>query len=236
VTIRGHSQKTALGARVVLYQIDLSSFGLEDFFITGGPDGGTAVSFGGQLFSPWPVRAEGFEVTTGKLPTPLFTLANIGDILNPIVELNNDLIGAKLTRIRTYDRYLDSGVEPNGDAHLPLDVYEFASLETHDDEIVSWRLTALIDQEGVKLPGRQCVRDYCDHIVRRWTGLAFDYTGATCPYSEDDGPPRDINGNVCAPEDEVFSKRLATCCQARFGPTAALPFRGFPGVARIRGN
>jgi lambda family phage minor tail protein L len=149
------------------------------------------------------------------------------------VELNNDLVGARRTRIRTYDRYLDGGPEPNGDAHLPLDVYEFSALETHDDEIVSWRLAALIDQEGVKLPGRQCVRDYCDHIVRREVNGAFDYTGATCPYS---GVPRDVNGNVCAPEDEVFSKRLVTCCHARFGATAALPFRGFPGVARIRGR
>lgn len=233
MTIRGHVQKAALGARVVLYHIDLSGFGVEDFYITGGPDGGAAASFGGQLFSPWPVRADGFETSTGKLPTPTFTLANLGGILDPIVEQNSDLVGARLTRIRTYSRYLDGGEEPNGDSYLPLDIYEFASLETHDEEVVSWRLSALIDQEGVKLPGRQCVRDYCDHIVRRRVGGEFDYTGATCPYT---GDPKDVNGNPCAPEDEVFSKRLSTCCQARFGETAALPFRGFPGVARLRGR
>jgi lambda family phage minor tail protein L len=183
VTIRGHVQRTALGARVVLFHIDLSTFGQDDFYITGGPKGGHAVSFGGQEFSPWPVQTDGFEVTTGKLPTPTFTLANIHGVLDPIVEQNEDLIGAKLTRIRTYDRYLDDGVEPNGDAYLPPDVFEFSKLEQHDEEVVSWRLSALIDQEGVKLPGRQCVRDYCDHIVRRWTGAAFDYSRATCPYT-----------------------------------------------------
>lgn len=235
MTIRSHVQKTALGARVTLYHIDLSSFGQEDFYITGGPDGGQAVSFGGQVFSPWPVQAEGFEVGTGKLPTPTFTLANVSGILDPIVEQNGDLIGAKLTRIRTYDRYLDTGPEPNGDAYLPLDIYELANLEGHDDEVVTWRLSALIDQEGVKLPARQCVRDYCDHIVRRWNSVtgAYDYTKATCPYT---GDPKDVNGQPCAPEDEVFSKRLGTCCQARFGATAALPFRGFPGVARLSGR
>lgn len=231
MSIRGHIQKASLGSRVVLYHLDLSTFGQEDFFITGGPDGGSAVSFGGQVYSPWPVKAEGFEVSTGKLPTPMITLANLNKILDPIVEQNDDLIGAKFTRIRTYDRYLDTGEEPNGEAHLPLDVYELAALENHDNDVVTWRLSALIDQEGVKLPGRQCVRDYCDHIVRRWTGAAFDYTGATCPYA---GEPKDVDGNPCAPEDEVFSKRLGTCCQARFGATAALPFRGFPGVARLR--
>jgi lambda family phage minor tail protein L len=218
-----------------MYHIDLSSFGIEDFYVTGGPDGGEAVSFGGRIFSPWPVQAEGFETGTGKLPTPLLTLANIGGILDPIVEQNADLIGAKLTRIRTYDRYLDTGAEPNGEAHLPLDVYEFAALETHDDNVVSWRMSALIDQEGVKLPGRQCVRDYCDHVVRRWDPVAgaYDYSKATCPFT---GDPHDVNGLPCAPENEVFSKRLETCCKARFGATAALPFRGFPGLARLKGR
>lgn len=233
MTIRGHVQKAALGTRVVLFHLDLSMFGVEDFYVTGGPDGGSAVSFGGQTFSPWPVQATGFETTTGKLPTPTFTLANLNSILDPIVEQNNDLVGAKLTRIRTYDRYLDDGAEPNGDAYLPLDIYELASLETHDGDVVSWRLAALIDQEGVKLPGRQCVRDYCDHVVRRWVNGAFDYSDVTCPYA---GGPKDANGAACAPDKEVFSKRLSTCCQARFGETAPLPFRGFPGVARLKGR
>lgn len=233
MSIRGHVQKMALGARVVLFHIDLSTFGIDDFYITGGPDGGVAASFGGQTFDPWPVQAEGFEVTTGKLPTPTLTLANIHGILDPLVEQNSNFIGAKVTRIRTYDRYLDSGAEPNGDAHLPLDIYEIAALDDHNDNVVSWRLAALIDQEGVKLPGRQCVRDYCDHVTRRYTGSGFDYSQATCPY---DGAAKDANGNACADAEEVFSKRLTTCCQARFGVNAALPFRGFPGVARLRGR
>ncbi len=231
--IRSHIQSTRLGARVVLYHLDLSTFGLADFYLTGGPDGGEKVSYGGQVFDPWPIQAEGFEQTTGKLPTPTVTLANVDGILDPIVEQNDDLIGARLTRIRTYDRYLDGGLEPNGDAHLTPDVYELVSLEGHDHQSVSWRLGALIDQEGITLPGRQCVRDYCDHVVRRYVNGAFDYTGATCPYT---GGAKDENGVDCAPADEVFSKRLATCCQARFGATAALPFRGFPGVARLKGR
>jgi lambda family phage minor tail protein L len=236
LTIRSHVQRTSLGARVTLYYLNLSTFGLEDFFITGGPKGGAAVSFGGQVFSPWPVTAEGFELTTGKLPTPTFTMANIGGVLDPMVELHEDLVGAQVMRIRTYDRYLDDGPEPDGTAHLPIDVYETASLDRHDGEVVSWRLRSLIDQEGVTLPGRQCVRDYCDHVVRRWdasTGL-FDYSKATCPYNESYGPARDVNGNICPSPDEVFSKRLGTCCQARFGQNVVLPFRGFPGVARLR--
>ncbi len=233
MSIRSHIQSTRLGARVTLYRIDLSGFGLQDFFLTGGPDGGHKVSFGGQEYDPWPVRADGFEITTGKLPTPTLTLANVDGILDPIVEQNNDLVGARVTRLRTYSRYLDDGEEPNGDAYLVPDVYEITALEGHDHESVSWRLGALIDQEGVTLPGRQCVRDYCDHVVRVWNGAAFEYGEATCPYV---GQPMDENGEPCAPADEVFSKRLVTCCQARFGATAVLPFRGFPGVARIKGR
>ncbi len=233
MSIRRHIQATRLGARVTLYHIDLSTFGLADFYLTGDVNGGVKVSFGNQPYDPWPIKADGFEVTTGKLPTPTLTLANVNGILDPMVEQNGDLIGARLTRIRTYDRYLDGGLEPNGDAQLTPDVYEFVSLEGHDHESVSWRLGALIDQEGITLPGRQCVRDYCDHVVRTYDNGAFNYSEVTCPYV---GAPKDENGLPCSAEDEVFSKRLNTCCQARFGATAALPFRGFPGVARLKGR
>lgn len=231
MTVRQHVQKSALGARVVLWKLDLSLFGQSNMYVTGGPQGGSAVSFGGQSYSPHPVRADGFEVATGKLPQPTWALANIDGILSPIVETYDDLIGATLTRIRTYDRYLDGGAEPNSAAKLPEDSWLLAQKMRDDHEVIQWKLVAMIDQEGVMLPGRQVVQDYCDHRVRRWNGSSFDYTDATCPYV---GTPRDIDGNVTTGALEVFSKRLNTCCQARFGETAALPTRAFPGVARVR--
>lgn len=232
MTIREHVQRSALGAKVTLFEIDLTEWDLGIVRITPATDGAAAVSFGGEVYAPHPIKSEGWELTTNdSMPRPGITVANVDNSFTALVDGNDDLHGAIVRRIRTYDRYLDSGAEPDGDSHLPIDVYQISQKTQHDDEQITWRLTALMDQEDVSLPARQVVRDYCSHTTRRWTGVAFDYTGVTCPYV---GAAKDVNGVACASADEVFSKRLKTCCIARFGENAVLPTRAFPGVARIR--
>ncbi len=233
MTIRSHVQAFDLGAKVVLYELDLTEFGLGIIRLTPTTeDGGSAVSFGGEIYAPHPVNATGFELSVaGSLPRPTFTVSNLDNSFTALVEQNDDLHGGILTRIRTYERYLDSGPEPDGESKLPVEVYVLSRKTEHTQEKIGWSCAAQMDQEGVELPGRPIVRDYCGHETRRWTGAAFDYTNVTCPYV---GQPKDENGNPCAPALEVFSKRLGSCCKARFGETAVLPTRAFPGVARLR--
>lgn len=242
MTIRGHIQAFDLGARVTLYQLDLTVFGLGIVRLAPMADGeaGAAVGFGYEadgepiMFAPHPVDAEGFELTVqGTLPRPTFTVGNLDGSFTALVEQNDDLHGGILTRIRTYERYLNGGDDPDADRHLPLDVYVLSQKVEHTDEQIGWACAAATDQEGVELPGRIIVRDFCGHDLRVWDPAAgaFDYTHATCPYV---GQPRDEKGLPCPPADEVFSKRLGTCCQARFGANAVLPTRAFPGVARLR--
>jgi phage-related protein len=76
------------------------------------------------------------------------------------------------------------------------------------------------------------VRDYCPLVYRRWTGAGFDYSEATCPYAG--AQSYDLDGNPVPNSMDKPSKRLGTCCRVRFGVNAALPFGGFPGVARVR--
>lgn len=232
VAIRSHVQAFALGAKVTLYKLDLTAFGLGIIRLVAGVKGSTIISFGGNAYSPHPLKTEGWELSANNsLPRPTFTVANVDNAFTALVEQGDDLHGAILSRIRTYERYLDGGVEPDGNATLPIDVYQLVQKTEHTQDQISWVCAALMDQEDVVLPGRIITRDYCTHDVRRWTGSAFDYTNATCPYT---GAAKDINGVACASADEVFSKRLSTCCKARFGATAVLPTRAFPGVARLR--
>jgi lambda family phage minor tail protein L len=235
VTIRSHVQGFALGARVYLYELDLTEFGLGIVRITPSSDEGTsAISFGTEIYAPHPVKAEGFELNgSGSLPRPTFTVSNLDNSFTALVEQNDDLHGGILRRIRTYDRYLDTGAEPDGNSHLPIDVYQLSQKTTHTRDEIAWSCSALMDQEGVELPGRTVARDYCGHDTRRWNAATgdFDYTNVTCPYV---GPPLDADGNPCAPSEESFSKRLGTCCMARFGRNAVLPTRAFPGIARLR--
>lgn len=232
MTIAAHIQGANLGRKVTLFELDLTMFGLDVIRLAPGTDGATSVSFGGETYAPHPIQAEGFETTTdGPLPRPTFAVSNLLNSFTALVEEHDDLQGARLRRIRTYDRYLDSGAEPDGSVHLPIDVYQLSLKTRHDQEIISWECTATMDQEGVTLPGRQIIRDYCDHIYRRPTGAGFDYTNVTCPYAgaayfDEDDKPTDAAGDRC-------SKRL-TGCRLRFGQDAVLPTRAFPGVARLK--
>ena len=232
MSIREHIQRSSLGAEVVLFELDLTIFGEGVLRFTSATENSSAIQFGGVNYSPYPIVASGFEVTTdGPLPQPTLTVANVTGLFNALVEQHNDLEGAVLRRIRTYERFLDNGPDPDPTATRPPDVYELSQKTHHDNESIQWRCVSQIDQEGVTLPNRKIVRDYCGHQTRTWDGTQFVYTNATCPYT---GPAKDENGVACLPEDEVFSKRLSTCCEARFGRGNLLPTRAFPGVARVR--
>lgn len=232
MTIASHIQGADLGPRVTLYQLDMTMFGEGIVYLAPGTAGAGVVSYGGQDYAPHPIEAEGFELASnGPLPRPSIAVSNVDNSFTALVEQHDDLQGAVLTRIRTYGRYLDDGAEPDGDVHLPLDVYQLSLKTKHTPDIIAWDCCALMDQEGVLLPGRSITRDYCDHIYRRWTGAAFDYTNVTCPYTGVDY--FDENDLPVAAALDRCSKRLSGC-RLRFGETAVLPTRAFPGVARVR--
>ena len=62
----------------------------------------------GNTYQPLPIESEGFDVSTkGTLPRPKIRVANVGGLLSAEVRQNDDLIGCKLIRKRTFSRYLD---------------------------------------------------------------------------------------------------------------------------------
>lgn len=239
-TIIQHSQQSELGEYVKLFHMDLSMFGESDFYFTPGPEGGGAAqsaTFGGQVYSPFDIVASGFDVSgDNKLPRPTLTVSNVSGIFTPLLVAHDDLKGAIVTRMRTFSKFLDDGSDPDTSARYADDIFIINKKITDDDEVVTWELAALMDVEGARLPGRQIVRDYCDHTTRQWNGSAFVYTNATCPWGTEPGQTQayDRDGNTTTAANEVFSKRLDSCCRARFGNDAELPYRGWPGVARVR--
>jgi len=63
----------------------------------------------GNRYLPFPIDAEGFELSgKGAIPRPTLTVANITSLLSSAISQYDDLIGAKLTRKRTFGKYLDS--------------------------------------------------------------------------------------------------------------------------------
>lgn len=220
---------------VILFDLDLTSLGGSIFRFTPeleNPDA-PVVNWRGEEYLPLPVTAEGFEMSsTGQFPRPKLTVANVlGTIKSEMLQYNN-LIGATVTRWRTFAKHLDDGSDPDPDIYFPVDIFKIDRKSQETPISIEFELSTILDQQGVLLPRRQILRNTCTHVYRVWDGSAFDYTKATCPYAGSNY--FDENGNsVALPADDVCSKLLDSGCKKRF-PNEALPTRAFPGVGRFR--
>ncbi len=157
---------------VELFKLDASAFGGPIYLFTNqqAADGGY-VSFGGIAYTPIPIYAQGFDVTsTGTQPKPTLTISNVNKTLLAAVVGMGDLVGAKVTRIRTYEKFLDDGATPNS-AAFTADKWLVEHTTTHDCSGIQWSLTTQLDRFGLRF-GRQCLKDqsiknlYCPGISR----------------------------------------------------------------------
>jgi lambda family phage minor tail protein L len=228
-------QKLGLGAEVILYEVDMTDQGgpVERFTPMVKDDVAEgAVSFGGVLYVPFPIYAEGFEWSSQNSPAqPTVSIANLNHALTGYVLQFDSLIGAKFSRIRTFEKFLDTGTTPDGQAHQPIDVFRFERKITHNDSLITWELASWIDQQGVMLPRRMVIRDYCDLRYRVFKNGSFSYQKATCPYVGS----KFFNANnqsVTTAAQDVCAHTLKAC-RKRF-PTGPVPFGGFPGVSKYR--
>lgn len=236
-SIASDHQSPSPGTAIVLYEFDLTRYDLGVYrFVTG--DTGDivhAVSFGDNIYSPWAIKSEGWDVSSsGSLPRPSIVLADTGNLLTGIIESNNDLLLCPVKRIRTYEKYLDTGDTPNVNETKPIDDFIIIrKTGSTPGKEVRFQLASPLDLEFSYLPGRQIHRDYCPYIYRTFEGGSFDYTEVDeCTYEGNNY--FDENGDsVSDPALDRCGKCLSDC-KARFGDNAVLPYGGYPGVSRTK--
>lgn len=215
-------------------------------FYAGKPTDATLV-WRGELYVPIPVMAEGWEYTgKGSLPTPIFKVSNVALLMSSIIENVGDPLGAKITRWKTYQRFLDGEAEADPDKHFTKEIYQIERKVNQNAELVEYELSAAIDQDGRKLPARQVVRTFCSHRYRvhvAGTVDTFNYSNVTCPWAGSD----DVEGSIEGPfftaagisatggaSEDACGKKLSDC-RIRFQAIGLpLPYRGFPAVDRIQ--
>lgn len=224
---------TEPGEIVVLYDLDLTDLGGGVYRFTENTISGAAVLFQGQTYFPLDMEAEGFEMSgTGSLPKPKIRVNNVEVSVQAAISTYDDMIGGIVYRKRTFSKYLDGQPLADAAAEFPVDIFVIERKSAQNKHFVEFELAAFMDYEGRMIPGRMVLRDTCTHKYRFWDGADWDYTYASCPYTG--GSYWDIEGNVEAlPEDDVCGRRI-TDCELRFGDTANLPTRAFPGVGRLR--
>lgn len=153
----------------------------------------------GNAYTALPVEAEGFEYNgSGQLPRPKVRVANLlGTISALLIGVNeftpgNDLIGAKVIRIRTLSRFLDpvnftDGVNPYGtpaNEEMPREIYYIDRKSLENRDMVEFELAAVFDLANVRAPKRQVIANICQWKYR---GPECGYTG-TNYYDEYDNP------------------------------------------------
>ena len=153
----------------------------------------------GKTYYPAPITASGFETTTkGSLPQPMLTItANSENGIDQIALLKyeirkiGDIVGSKVTRKRTFAKYLDlinfrnlsaprssqipilpDGYEPDPYAYLPDDVFFIERKETENKSTLTYQLSSVLDMEGTKLPKRVLLADKC---VWKYRGIGCWY-------------------------------------------------------------
>ena len=150
------------GCYVELFEIDTTIIGGGDIFrfIPGGYEV-SEVQWRGEEYIRFPVSVEGFEwnATSQAPPQPELRLSNVNKFVLAAVITLGDLVGAKVTRWRTYAQYLDDGELADSNAHFPPDIFYVQQKTTHSKEFITWVLSSALDLPGVRLPKRQVLRD-----------------------------------------------------------------------------
>ncbi len=221
------------GALVELFDLDMSVIGGDVVHFHAGTNyNGQAVVWGGVVYQPFPIMADGFDQTgSGPFPRPTLTVANVDGTITALVLEYQDLIDCKVTRRQTFAKYLDpvnfaDGNNPSADStqELPQEIYYIARRAAETGETVTFELANAVDRQGVRLPSRTVFQRTC----------TWQYKGAECGYVP--GPMFDITGaSVTDPALDVCSHLLSTGCKLRFYGKAGtsrgvvLPFGGFPG-------
>ena len=86
------------------------------------------------------------------------TISNTAlQLVGPIIALR-DLVGAKITRYRTFERFLTTGSSPDSTALLPKDVFYINKKVVQNPLNIQWELSSTLDKTGLKLPKRLFLR------------------------------------------------------------------------------
>lgn len=204
---------------ISLYEIDVDTIALDQGLILNNDDTSifrfhnhikltnNSIIFQGKEFIAAPIVAEGFEVNArGTLPTPKLAITVNEDgidflsLLKERMKVLGDLAGAKVTRIRTFAKYLDAtnwplgetpdDFEPDPYAEFPRDVYYIDRKSNENKFTIEFELASILDLEGLKLPARMIYAKRC----------VAQYRGEGCCYEYTSRHSDDIHGDATLPQ------------------------------------
>ena len=156
---------------VWLMDVDLTNLGGGVYHFTSYFGEGNSVAFGGTTYLSFGFQVEGFEASsTGTMPQPKLTVSNIVQtLLSDVVNLN-DCVGGRIALRRTYKKFLDGEGSADHTQYLGPDTYYIAQKLSHNSQIITFKLSSVIDRFGMKLPRRQFLKDKGFPGISRYRG------------------------------------------------------------------
>lgn len=232
MTLHQEANKLDPSHLVSLFQLDTRVVGGPVYHFTTELKAGSVVRFGGVDFHAVPIEISGLAISGhGSLPTPTLTISNSDMLIQEVLNTYGNLEGSRLTRWRTFARFLDGGESPDPTSFYGPDVYIIDRKSSDTPEQIQFEMSSLIDAQGIYV-GRTVIRDTCMWRYRIWNAATgrFDYAKAQCPYTGNryfDATDRPV-GNAA----EDVPSRTLNCCRIRFQRHHHLPYGGFPGIVR----
>ena len=227
MTVYADMQTLEPGALLELLVLDASAIGGEIARFHGYLQVGS-ITWQGNVYSPWPIQTDGWEVTTDQPPVPTISVGNVDSSITALCLAFDDLLGATVTRHRTFAKYLDAVNFPDGNPNadptqeFTPDVWTIERKASETYQSVQFELSSPLNVMNAQLPAGQIIANSCRWLTRG--GYRGPYCGYTGPAVAkiDDTPTTDLSQDQCG--GRVVS------CKLRFGANNQLPYGGFPAA------
>lgn len=126
------------------------------------------VVWNGVEYLAFPIEAQGFSLSgKGEVARPKLKVANLTSFIRGLVLNFDDLVGARVTRIRTFKKFLDAANFTDGNStadatrELSRDVYYIDRKTNETKDVLEFELSSPWDLENVQLPRRQIFSNLC---------------------------------------------------------------------------
>lgn len=244
------AQKLDQSGKIRLVYVDATQFGGGEYFYHyyaiphtpaeiqaagGDPDKlkPKSIMFAGEEFVFYPYGLQDMDISTEQAASPQITIANIDGVITALCLQFKNLLGAKVTIIDTYRKFLDGGPDANP-AERREQVFYIDTKTYEDDEIVTFTLSSPADFQGMQLPKRQVT------MICHWAMTGRYRSGDGCAYN---GTAYfDAKGNPVSDPARDVCGGLMSDCQARFGAglsnpnEAYLDFGGYPACDLVNAS
>lgn len=163
MTIAQDILQTTAPGYIELFEIDLTKTNIPEltgtiFRCTNSDVNFTGILFGGSTYVPFPIELTGISQTSSGAPArPQLNIANINKYFGSLAFKYNDIIGADITYIRTFEPYLNLISRLS----LPPMKFNIAKKLIHNKNGLSFELRSPLDRERAVMPKNQMLkRDY----------------------------------------------------------------------------